>query len=67
MAQFNEIINKKCSSLEKAVINKIDEIFCEAILDDEEKTDFSNAQTKIRREYDQRLRTYREFLENQAN
>ena len=43
MAQFNEVINKKCSSLEKAVINKIDEIFCEAILDDEEKTDFSNA------------------------
>ena len=52
IAHFHDNISKKGSSIAKSVINKIDEIFSEAILDDEEKTDFSNAQTKIRRALD---------------
>lgn len=51
-AQFLELISSKGSAIAKGVVNKIDEVFCEAVLDDEEKTDFSNSQTKIRRSLD---------------
>ena len=67
---FYEVINQKCSSLIKSVSNKIDEIFCEAIKkisDDEEKTDFSNAFTKIKRKLDQDLRIFKEYLDGESN
>ena len=67
MAQFHEVINNKTIALEKIVISKIDEIFGEAQLEDEEQMDFNNAQTKIRRKMDQNLRTYRKFLDNETN
>mmetsp|Transcript_23581 Transcript_23581/g.36276 ORF Transcript_23581/g.36276 Transcript_23581/m.36276 type:complete len:115 (-) Transcript_23581:103-447(-) len=67
VAHFHEIISKKGSYIMKAVINKIDEIFSEAVLDDEEKTEFSNAQTKLRRQLDQNLRTFREYLDAESN
>jgi len=67
MSQFYEIISKKSQSLVKSVINKIDDVFCEAVLDDEEKTEFGNAQTKVRRRLDQDMRTFREFLDAEAN
>ena len=31
-ANFEEIISKKGSSLVKQIINKVDELFCEAVL-----------------------------------
>lgn len=43
LSQFFEILSKKSQSLVKSVINKVDDIFCEAVLDDEEKTEFGNA------------------------
>ena len=52
MAQFHELMNHKTIFLEKNVIAKIDEIFGEAQLEDEEQMDFNNAQTKIRRKMD---------------
>ena len=67
MAQFHELMNHKTIFLEKNVIAKIDEIFGEAQLEDEEQMDFNNAQTKIRRKMDTSLRTYRKFLENETN
>jgi len=67
VSHFHEIITKKGTSIAKSVINKIDEIFSEAVLDDEEKTDFSNAQTKLRRSLDQDLRAFREYLEAESN
>lgn len=67
MAQFYEIISKTATSLVKSVINKIDDVFCGAVLDDEEKTEFSNSQTKIRRQLDQDMRTFREYLDAEAN
>ena len=67
VSRLFELISKKGGSITQAVINKIDEVFCEASLDDEEKTDFSNAQTKIRRLLDQNLRAFREWLDTEAN
>ena len=67
VSRLFELISKKGSSIVQAVINKIDEVFCEASLDDEEKTDFSNAQTKIRRLLDQNLRAFREWLDAEAS
>lgn len=67
VSKFFEIISQKGTLIVQAVINKIDEVFCEVNLVDEEKTDFSNAQTKIRRLLDQNLRTFREWLDTEAN
>ena len=67
VSRLFELISKKGSSIVQAVFNRIVEVFCEANLDDEEKTDFSTAQTKIRRLLDQNLRTFREWLDAEAN
>lgn len=49
IAQFEEIISNRGTALIKQLVNKINDVFCEATLEDEEKTEFSNGQTKIRR------------------
>ena len=67
LSQFFEILSKKSQSLVKSVINKVDDIFCEAVLDDEEKTEFGNAQTKVRRILDLEMRNFCEFLDTEAN
>ena len=61
------IICRTATSLTKGLINKIDEVFQEADLDDDEKTDFSNAQTKIRKKLDKDLRGFREYLDAESN
>ena len=67
VSQFYEILSKKSQSLVKSVINKVDDVFCEAVLDDDEKTEFGNAQTKVRRNLDLEMRIFREFLDREAN
>ena len=67
VSRLFELISKKGGSIMQAVIKKMDEVFGEASLDDEEKTDFSNAQAKIRRLLDQNLRAFREWLDTEAN
>ena len=66
-SQFYEILSKKSQSLVKSVINKVDDVFCEAVLDDDEKTEFGNAQTRVRRNLDLNMRVFREFLDAEAN
>jgi len=48
-------------------LNKINDIFSKADLIDEEKTDFSNAQTSLRHLLDHNLRVFREWLDGEAN
>lgn len=67
ISKFFEIISKRGNDVASSVLNKVDEVFSEANLFDEEKTDFTNAQTKIRRLLDQNLRTFREWLDAEAN
>ena len=67
MAQFQEIISNRGSSLVMSLVNKINDISSEANLEDEEKTDFSNGQTKVRRKLEQKLRLFREYLDLEAN
>lgn len=66
-SKFYHIICRTATSLTKGLINKIDEVFQEAALDDDEKTDFSNAQTKIRKKLDKDLRGFREYLDAESN
>jgi type III secretory pathway component EscR len=67
ISKFFEIISKKGNDVVPSVLDKVDEVFSEASLFDEEKTDFTNAATKIRRLLDQNLRTFREWLDAEAN
>jgi len=43
ISKFFEIISKKGNDVASSVLNKVDEVFGEANLFDEEKTDFLNA------------------------
>lgn len=45
----------------------MDDVFHEATLEDDEKQEFSNATTKTRRNLDQELRSFREYLDSEAN
>lgn len=60
-------MNLNASLLVKQANDKINEVFGETNLQDEEKTTFSNAQTEIRRNLDVRLKLYKEWLDVQAN
>ena len=67
ISKFFEIISKKGNDVASSVLQKVNDVFGEASLVDEEKTDFGNASTKIRRLLDQSLRTFREWLDAEAN
>jgi type III secretory pathway component EscR len=69
ISKFFEIISKKGNDVASEVHDKVEKVFNGAIANllDEEKTDFSNASTKIRRLLDQNLRTFREWLDAEAN
>ena len=49
------------------IISKIDDVMGDVQLDDEEKTEFVNSQTKLRRKLEQDLRSFREYLDQEAN
>lgn len=66
-SQFLMIIQKNSSEQNRAIINKMDEVFHEATLEDDEKQEFSNATTKTRRNLDSEVRSYREYLDSEAN
>lgn len=67
IAKFYHVISQNGPPLVKSIINKIDEVFSEAQLDDEEKTEFGNAQTNIRKKLDIDLRVFREFIDVESN
>lgn len=67
ISKFFEIISKKGNAVGLSVLSKVEAVFSEANLFDEEKMDFGNASTKIRRLLDQNLRTFREWLDAEAN
>ena len=64
---FLHVLGPQAPQILKSIINKLDETFCEVDLLDEEKTDFSNAQTNFRRKLDQNFRIFREWLDNETN
>ena len=60
-------MSKKGSTLVKQTINKMDEYFSLAELDDTFKFDFGTAHTKIKRELDTNLRNFKEFIDLEEN
>jgi hypothetical protein len=65
---FNEIMSKTSNKFSKALLNKIDELFCEVKLEgSDEKLEFSDAHMKIKRKLESDFRTFREYLESEAN
>ena len=64
---FFDTMSKKGSTLVKQTINKMDQYFSLAELDDADKLDFSTAHTKIKRELDMNLRVFKEFIDLEDN
>ena len=64
---FFDIMSQKGSALVKQTINKVETYFGLAELDDADKLNFSTAQTKIKRDLDQNLRTFKEFIDLENN
>lgn len=60
-------MSKKGSALVKQTINKVETYFSLAELQDEDKLNFSTAQTKIKRDLDHNLRTFKEFIDLEDN
>lgn len=48
-------------------VNKIGEVFSETNLQDDEKTDFANAQATARRTLDSNMKEFKEWLDIKAN
>ena len=48
-------------------VNKIGEVFSETNLQDDEKTDFANAQAMVRRSLDISMKEFKEWLDIKAN
>lgn len=55
------------SALSKSAINKIDELFCLAAPESEDKVEFSNEQKKLRIRLVQEMRQFKEHLDGLAN
>jgi hypothetical protein len=51
----------------KQIISKVDGYFSLAELSDAEKLEFTTAHAKIKRELDQNLRTFKEFVDLEEN
>ena len=64
---FFDIMSKKGSALLKQTINKVESYFSLAELDDEDKPCFQTAQIQIKRDLDQNLRTFKEFIDLEDN
>jgi hypothetical protein len=64
---FFDVMSKKGSALIKQNINKVDFYFSLAVISDTDKLEFSNAHYKLKREMDQNLRTFKEFLDLEEN
>lgn len=61
-------MSKTATQFIKALTNQTDDLFCEVVLEGgDEKMEFSDAQTKIKRKLDQDMRTFKEFLDTEAN
>jgi N-acyl-D-aspartate/D-glutamate deacylase len=60
-------MSKKGSALVKQAINKVDAYFGLAVISDADRLEYSNAQYKLKRELDQNLRTFKEFIDLEEN
>lgn len=64
---FFDIMSKKGSALVKQAINKVDGYFGLAVISESERLEYSNAHYKLKRELDQNLRTFKEFMDLEEN
>ena len=64
---FFATMSKKGSALVKQTVNKVENYLGMAELDDADKLSFSTAQTNIKRELDQNLRAFKEFIDLEDN
>ena len=64
---FDNIISRADSSLIKHVVQRVDNYYGFATMEDQDKLDFLTAQTKIKRELDQKLHTFKEFVDLEEN
>eukprot|EP00353_Schmidingerella_taraikaensis_P000961 CAMPEP_0185595924 /NCGR_PEP_ID=MMETSP0434-20130131/79995_1 /TAXON_ID=626734 ORGANISM="Favella taraikaensis, Strain Fe Narragansett Bay" /NCGR_SAMPLE_ID=MMETSP0434 /ASSEMBLY_ACC=CAM_ASM_000379 /LENGTH=71 /DNA_ID=CAMNT_0028224237 /DNA_START=188 /DNA_END=400 /DNA_ORIENTATION=- len=60
-------MSKKGSALVKQTVNKVENYLGLAELDDADKLSFSTAQTNIKRDLDQKLRIFKEFIDLEDN
>ena len=60
-------MSKKGSALVKQTLNKMNEYFALAILGDDYKDDFGIAQSKIKKDLDANLRSFKEFIDLEEN
>lgn len=67
MAKFFQVLLEEAPEILRTELDKLDDNFSEVSLQDEEKTDFSNGQTKVRRHVDQTFRAFREWLDAETN
>ena len=60
-------MSKKGSALVKQTLNKMNEYFALAVLGDDHKDDFGMAQSKIKKDIDANLRSFKEFIDLEEN
>ena len=64
---FDNIIARADSSLIKQAVTRVDSYYANITMEDQDKLDFLTAQTKIKRELDQKLHTFKEFVDLEEN
>jgi len=64
---FDNIIARADASLIKQAVSRVDSYYGNVTMDDQDKLDFLTAQTKIKRELDQKLHTFKEFADLEEN
>ena len=64
---FFDIMSKKGKPLIGRSVSRVDDYFALAQLDEQDKLEFGTAQTKIKRELDQNLRTFKEYVDLEEN
>ena len=64
---FDNVIARMDPGLIKQVVARVDAYYQHIELDESDKLDFLTAQVKIRRELDQKLHTFKEFIDLEEN
>lgn len=65
--KFYHVMSLNGPELMGQAVNKIGEVFSETNLQDDEKTDFANAQAMVRRSLDISMKEFKEWLDIKAN
>ena len=64
---FDNVIARADQSLIKNTVTRVDSYYQNIEMEDQDKLDFLTAQVKMRRELDQKLHTFKEYIDLEEN